>query len=758
MLKKKILMFVLGVALAPGLAFGAGAPVADSAAAATVHTRLTAPAAQAARGRLTISTLPTKPSLVSGSEVLVRVEVPSGVRLPGVRVWLNGHDVTSQFRATRESTLSGLVTGLRLGRNLLQASARGSGGQAGELTIIDHPISGPVFSGPQQQPFICQTQTFALPTGGTLGPPLDSNCSAHTRIGYVYRSTDGTFKPLTDPSTLPSDVAQTTISTGQKVNYVVRVETGTINRAIYQIAILDDPTVDSTPTWYHHPVGWNGRLVDFFGGGCAPGYHQGYTLTAPFGGNAVTNNLWLSKGFAAVSSTLNIFGDNCNGVLSAETAMMVKEHFIDAYGVPKYTIGWGQSGGSMQQYLTAENYPGLLDGIVPQLSFPDTLTFFTPISDCHLLTHYLGSSSLSWTAAQEAGVEGWGNPDFCSTVSTSQFWALVHAGVTPQIPQATCNAPAFGPPVLSDSLIYDPLSNPTGARCDYWDNMVNVYGVDPATGFARRTIDNVGVQYGLDAFKTGQISAAQFLDLNHRIGGYDADGNIVGRRSAADPGALRIAYQTGRLDEGGGGLASVPIIDFRAYNDGAADPHDSVRTQTMRERLIRAHGTAANQIALEAPSDTTPAGAALFTLLQPMLLREMDQWLENISNDHAPATSTLAKIARDQPSDLVDACYTDMGVKVTDPGTCRQLYPVHANPRLAAGEPLTNDYLKCQLEPVRRADYAPMTDAQFAQLKAIFPSGVCDYSRPPVGQVPLKGTWLSYPSPGHSIPLNIKAP
>jgi hypothetical protein len=75
MLKKKILMFVLGVALAPGLAFGAGAPVADSAAAATVHTRLTAPAAQAARGRLTISTLPTNCSRDIDNSVICVVDI-----------------------------------------------------------------------------------------------------------------------------------------------------------------------------------------------------------------------------------------------------------------------------------------------------------------------------------------------------------------------------------------------------------------------------------------------------------------------------------------------------------------------------------------------------------------------------------------------------------------------------------------------------------------------------------------------------------
>jgi hypothetical protein len=36
-----------------------------------------------------------------------------------------------------------------------------------------------------------------------------------------------------------------------------------------------------------------------------------------------------------------------------------------------------------------------------------------------------------------------------------------------------------------------------------------------------------------------------------------------------------------------------------------------------------------------------------------------------------------------------------------------------------------------------------------ASLKAIFPLGVCDYSRRGVNQKPLAGTWLSYPQPGH---------
>ena len=43
--------------------------------------------------------------------------------------------------------------------------------------------------------------------------------------------------------------------------------------------------------------------------------------------------------------------------------------------------------------------------------------------------------------------------------------------------------------------------------------MKNVYGVDP-DGYARMTWDNVGVQYGLKALKDGNITPAEFLNVN----------------------------------------------------------------------------------------------------------------------------------------------------------------------------------------------------------------------------------------------------
>ena len=98
---------------------------------------------------------------------------------------------------------------------------------------------------------------------------------------------------------------------------------------------------------------------------------------------------------------------------------------------------------------------------------------------------------------------------------------------------------------------------------------------------------------------------------------------------------------------------------------------------------------------------------------------------------------------------LCAACYTASLVEITDATTCEQLYPPSLEPRLAAGEPLTNDFIKCQLKPVDPRDYShSLTSNQLAKLKTVFPQGVCDYRRRGIEQQALAATWLSYPSPG----------
>ena len=169
--------------------------------------------------------------MVSGGEVLVRVDVGKDINPADVQITSDGQDVTSSFHVQSDRSLLGLVSGLAIGRNRLVATA----GRrfASSLDVIDHSINGPVFSGKQQLPFLCQTTSFGL------APSSPPDCSSPTVVSYEYKNTAGAFVPLADPTTIPVDAATATVN-GQSVPYIVRIETGVIDRAVYQIAALFD--------------------------------------------------------------------------------------------------------------------------------------------------------------------------------------------------------------------------------------------------------------------------------------------------------------------------------------------------------------------------------------------------------------------------------------------------------------------------------------------------------------------------------------
>src|SRR5207253_4343972 len=96
---------------------------------------------------------------------------------------VNGKDIGREFKqAAGSHALVGLVTGLTVGWNAIQASMRGSKAVA-QLAVVNHAITGPVLYSPHQTPFICETQASGL------GAPLDADCSANTKVEYFYRST-----------------------------------------------------------------------------------------------------------------------------------------------------------------------------------------------------------------------------------------------------------------------------------------------------------------------------------------------------------------------------------------------------------------------------------------------------------------------------------------------------------------------------------------------------------------------------------------
>ena len=221
-----------------------------------------------------IETISTRADRVSGGDVLVKITYKHDNRNHPLEITLNGRDIAGAFRPGGDpNTLVGLVTGLVEGKNALRVQGNGSSGIKDETLIItNYSIKGPIVSGPYVQPFICQTQNFRLPDGTMLGTPTDVDCSAPTKLNYVYMPVGGTaLVPLANASTLPSDVAMTTSLNGATVPFVVRLETGTMDRGIYQNAVLFDPTSDPAPTPFTPPKGWNGLLLAQHGAGCPGG-------------------------------------------------------------------------------------------------------------------------------------------------------------------------------------------------------------------------------------------------------------------------------------------------------------------------------------------------------------------------------------------------------------------------------------------------------------------------------------------------------
>jgi hypothetical protein len=422
---------------------------------------------------------------------------------------------------------------------------------------------------------------------------------------------------------------------------------------------------------------------------------------------------------------------------------MVKERFVKSYGVPIFTIGTGGSGGSYQSNQTADNYPGTFDGIVTTSSFPDPTTGFVGLADTRLLDTYFNTTRPGvFNVVQQNAVSGYlqnGEIAFLSDRTATSTTSARRLDPT-QVFAAGVNA-GVGP-----NYRYDPVTNPTGARATVYDHTVNVYGRIPNTpgaGFAQRPMDNVGVQYGLKAYNDGVITFEQFADLNDKIGGVDIDFKPTATRTVGYNDATHRAYQSGRILFGGNGLASTAIITAHGPGDTAVNGNIHLKfwSFSIRERLARANGNSDNQVIVGALAPTAT------------LIEQMDRWLTAIVNDKS-SISRAAKVVKNKPADVVDACWKSDGTKIvekmtlTGTGQCNTLEPAGLAPNLVAGAPVTSDIIKCQLKPIANADYTGgLTATQLTRLQGIFPQGVCDWSKPGVEQVKAQ-TWASFgPSP-----------
>ncbi|HVV76251.1 MAG TPA: DUF6351 family protein [Mycobacteriales bacterium] len=680
-------------------------------------------------GQVEMTTVSARPTLITGHDATLAIRgLTRGDRL---HVTVNGRTVPARA-FHRHASLPGQAFGqvlgvlhhLPLGTDEVHATVTGKryGTRRMSLALLVHSLQGPIITGPHQEPFICETQA------GGLGPSHGKNCTAKQRIHWWYKDVEGNFHRLKNPyAPYPSAVTTTNLH-GHKVPFVVRVQNVVINRSVTRLAVLDDPHARGRHSAFH-PRDWNRKMVWHFGESCGTGYDQGsdggeitaFSPISSIGGENLAGPLLdlpglLSRGYMVGESSLTIFGVHCNQVLSAETLMMVREFVTNHYGLVHSITGGGGSGGAIQQYTIANGYPGVLDAGTPILSFPDVVTTAMTVGDCVVLRHYFNSHK-GWGGGKQIAVTGLASKSSCDD------WNDLFGG---NLKPTSC------PGAIPDAERYNPQTNPHGVRCDLQDDLKNILGTDPKTGAALRPLDNVGVQYGLEALRSDRITPSEFVSLNRGVGGVDLDGNFMKQRESMSAYEARRIFSDSLVGEYGA-INEAPIIDqtIPLTDDiPTVDIHDQIRPYEIRARLEQNYGSYASQaIWSGAP---LPSSAILVA----------EQWLNDIDKlqAHYPYKSRAWLVAHARPTAAQDQCRVG---GTGAPVECSVL--MHSGPRQMAGGPMTEDDVKCRLRPLHRSDYpASLTASQFKALKRIFPTGVCAYHKHSVGWVRHSRTWVSF--------------
>ena len=724
-----------------------------------------------ALGEFVLAILSSPADQVSGGTARISIGLPEGLDPTEVEVAVNGADVRANFSPSGNANeLQGVVSGLAEGDNQLTVDSAGGQAPQAELVLTNHPETGPIFSGPQQQPFLCATDSHLA--GLELGPVTDENCSVDTVVSYKYRTTEGAWADYAPGQERPMDIAETTTIDGETVDFIVRWERGTINRFLYSIAVLapeDDgegaPELSS----------WNRRLIYYFQGGVAIGHYQG----SPSQSRALYAD-GLAAGYAVAYSTGTKTGTHYNLQVGGETAIMLKDRFVTAYAAPDYTVGVGGSGGGIQQYVYAQNHPGLIDAGVPQYSYPDMVTQTIHIGDCELIERWI---DLQLREDPQSKWADWNNRTWLIGLNANNEVPndVVDFGLTPWVPpgssECTASWRGLSPLALNHNFGDAPGITPEEQAEVEWTHfadLINIYG-RAEDGFARNTWDNVGVQYGLQALRDGNITPEEFLDLNFNVGSWVqepdmvqegcpffidiclaldferelypdqidpwswrntavADGDTPAPRRRADEGAITAAIESGMVNRG---EVEIPLIDVRHYLEDQLDMHNTHQSFAGRQRLLNHDGDASNQVIwFVAPGEDDNFDNTM------QAFAVIDEWMSNIRDNPD------ASVGENRPDDAVDSCFDSAGELIAagndvwdgilddnSPGACTERFPVYSTSRIVAGAPITGDVFQCALQPVTQAidrglygDWTP--DAQqLATLEAIFPEGVCDYEQ-----------------------------
>jgi hypothetical protein len=612
-------------------------------------------------------------------------------------------------------------------------------------TVQDHGLGQPIVDNQDGEGIPVYEEdadgNFDPETSPVVG--FSRDCLAETRFWYYAVGADGrgyVVRGPDDPDPITRDdlddllAAQgTTLATAEVVDvdgatevpYLIRHERGVINRFIHSISVLvdEDEVLTGDPAGTDGTV-WNGRLLYQFQGGVGIGHSQGrYDDGASRGPQPGATDVRaraikgepdrLGKGYAVIYSTATRTGDHYNLLVGGDTAVEVKDRFVERYGEPRYTVGIGGSGGGIQQYVYNQNHPDLLDAAIPQQSYPDMTTQTIHVGDCALLDRYMDVD-----AATDELWQDWDHRSWLQGLNSIEGFTGGTAAQLRQVQQV------LGLPVQSGSseclegwLGLSPLAlNPhfgsesnwhlLGDQVDdiertHWDDAREAYGTDPQTGFARVPWDNVGVQYGLRALQRGDLDPERFLDVNARVGswkeqqdmvqeaapfvGVDGgsfsperdipaiiqglldwdpwsarnanqspdDGVTPAPRREGDLVAIDNVYRSGLVTLGAP-ERQIPIVDGRHHLEHVLDMHNVHQSFAARERFQMHQGHSDNQVIWWLATDEQGGSEALAAFYH-QAFDTVAAWIANLEAD--PNLSVGAA----RPDAGTDACFDVAG-------------------------------------------------------------------------------------------------
>ena len=617
--------------------------------------------------------------------------------------------------------------------------------------VTNHPNGGPVFSGPQLEPYQCQETA------------LDAQCNEPRDVRlplqvHATRRSAG-LQPY-DPDNPPSDVATTTTDEGVEVPFIVRQEQGFQDRDRYTILTLFSPG-EHWRAWAPQKQ-WNHKLLVTHGGGCGASYAPGtpplddYSGTIPSGVPGVEPSYVtaLGRGFAVLSTALDNTGHNCNLAMQAESLMMAKERLVEQYGDAPLHDRHRLLGRLDRPAHRRQRLPGHLPGPGHHLLLPRhahrrrAVRRLPPAAALLRGPVALGAGRL-WTPTQMAAVEG--HPT--ARQRGRRRRGAVQGGAQPRerLPgHRATRSPA------TRRTRYDSETNPRrrallGARL-----MVNLLGPRPGVGVDRRrrrppATASPGCRSPTPACSTGSTRCRQGTITAGPVRRPEREGRRPRHRrrarrpsaSPGDPASIANAYRTGLINEANH-LDEVAIINHGGPDPGAA--HDYAHAWWTEERLQADQGHTDNRVMWFGP---TP------------LIGDPRLGQRGAGRDGPLARARSRRTTRPTPAGREDRrrqarrrhrpLRGRAGVDARHAGAEESARPLQtrlSHPAPGGRRPVANDNVACRLQPLDRGRLRRQLDVavhrrRVGHAQAVFPDGVCDWTRPGRGQGPAE-TWLRY--------------